>query len=56
MPVSGELCLYYSNKLIIFFYIDNIYIIYTKKNQLNLLGFKNIIIKKYKIKDLSELF
>jgi len=39
-----------------FFYVDNDYIIYTKENQLKLLGFKDIIIKKYEIKDLSELF
>ena len=54
-PISGEPCLYYNNWLIIFFYIDNIYTIYTKKNQLKLLGFKNALIKKYKIKDLGKL-
>jgi len=54
-PVGGEPCLYYNNKLIIFFYIDNVYTIYTKKNQLKFLGFKDAIIKKYKIKDLGKL-
>ena len=39
-----------------FFYIDNIYIIYTKENQLKFLDFKDVIIKKYKIKDLGKLF
>ena len=38
-----------------FFYIDDIYTIYTKKNQLKLLGFKNALIKKYEIKDLGKL-
>ena len=55
-PINRELYLYHNNKLIIFFYMDNIYIIYTKKNQLKFLGFKDAIIKKYKIKDLSKLF
>ena len=54
-PVSGEPCLYYNDSLIIFFYIDDIYTIYTKKNQLKLLGFKNALIKKYEIKDLGKL-
>jgi len=36
--------------------MDNIYIIYIKENYLKFLGFKDIIIKKYKIKDLSKLF
>lgn len=54
-PVSGEPCLYYNNWLIVFFYVDDICAIYTKKNQLKLLGFKNALIKKYEIKDLGEL-
>jgi len=37
--ISGKLYLYYSNKLIIFFYIYNIYTIYTKKNQLKISKF-----------------
>ena len=39
-----------------FFYVDDIYAIYTRENQLKLLGFKDAIIKKYKMKDLGELF
>jgi hypothetical protein len=35
--------------------MDNIYTVYTKKNQLKLLGFKNALIKKYEIKDLGKL-
>ena len=31
-PISGEPCLYYNNQLIVFFYIDDIYTIYTKEN------------------------
>jgi len=35
--------------------MDDVYAIYTKENQLKFLGFKDAIIKKYKIKDLGEL-
>jgi len=38
-----------------FFYMDNIYTIYTRENQLKLLGFKDTIIKKYEMKDLGKL-
>jgi len=39
-PVSGTNCLYTNRQLIIFFYIDNIAVIYTKKDLLRLEEFK----------------
>ena len=35
-PVSGKPCLYHNNLLIVFFYVDNIYVASTKENQLEL--------------------
>jgi len=53
-PVTKELYLYHNDWLIVFFYINNITAAYRKKDLLKFQIFKKCLIKKYKIKDLSD--
>jgi len=50
-----ESCLYHNDWLIVFFYINNIIAIYKKKDLFKLQIFKENLIRKYEIKDLSDL-
>ena len=53
--MAEEPCLYYNDWLIVFFYINDIIATYQKKDLLKLKTFKEHLMKRYKIKDLSEL-
>jgi len=48
-PVLDTNCLFTNRQLIIFFYIDNIAILFTKKDLLRLKEFKVKLLYKYKI-------
>ena len=54
-PVPGTNCLYTDGWLIIFFYIDNIAVLFTKKDFLRLEEFKAKLLHQYKIYVLGDL-
>ena len=54
-PVLGTNCLYTDGQLIVFFYINNIAILYTKKDLLRLEEFKAKLLHQYKIHVLGDL-
>jgi Reverse transcriptase (RNA-dependent DNA polymerase) len=53
--VLGTNCLYTNGRLIVFFYIDNIAVLYTKKDLLRLEEFKAKLLHQYKIHVLGDL-
>jgi len=55
-PVPNVNCLYTNSRLIIFFYINNIVILSTKKNLPRLAEFKAKLLDRYKIRTLGNLY
>ena len=53
-PVAEELCLYYNDWLIVFFYVDDIIAAYRKRDLPKFQIFKEQLINKYEIKDLGD--
>ena len=54
-PVLGINCLYTDRWLIVFFYINNIAVLFTKKDFLRLEEFKAKLLHQYKIYVLGDL-
>jgi len=54
-PVLGTNCLYTDKWLIVFFYVDNIAVIYTKKDLLRLGEFETKLLHRYEICALGDL-
>ena len=54
-PVPGTNCLFTNRRLIVFFYIDNIAILCSKKDLLRLKEFETKLLHKYKIRALGDL-
>jgi Reverse transcriptase (RNA-dependent DNA polymerase) len=54
-PVLGTNCLYTDRQLIVFFYVDDIAVLFTKKDLLRLEEFKAKLLYRYKIRALGDL-
>jgi len=54
-PILGTNCLYTDGRLIVFFYIDNIAVLFAKKDLLRLKEFKAKLLYQYKIRALGDL-
>ena len=54
-PIPGTNCLYTNRRLIIFFYVDNIAVLFAKKDLLRLKEFKAKLLPQYKICALGDL-
>jgi hypothetical protein len=48
-------CLFINDKLIVFFYVNDIVILYRRSNYNEFLSFKSKLFNRYKIQDLGEL-
>ena len=54
-PVPGINCLFTDGQLIVFFYIDDIAVLFAKKDLLRLEEFKAKLLNRYKIHALGDL-
>jgi hypothetical protein len=54
-PVPGTNCLFTNKRLIVFFYVDNIAVLFAKKDLLKLEEFKAKLLNQYKIYALGNL-
>jgi hypothetical protein len=54
-PVPEADCLYMNNKLIVFFYVDDIAILCRRSDYSEFLSFKTKLFNKYEMRDLGEL-
>ena len=54
-PILGINCLFTNRRLIIFFYVDNIAVLYAKKDLQRLEEFKAKLLYYYKIRTLGDL-
>jgi len=54
-PVPGTNCLFTNRRLIVFFYIDDIAVLFAKKDLLRLKEFKAKLLHRYEIRALGDL-
>ena len=54
-PILGTNCLYTDGRLIVFFYVDDIAVLFTKKDLLRLKEFKAKLLHRYEIRALGDL-
>ena len=54
-PILGTNCLYTDGRLIVFFYVDNIAVLFAKKDLLRLEEFKAKLLHRYEIRVLGDL-
>src|SRR5438034_4749163 len=53
--VSNKICLFTNEWLIVFFYIDDIVVLYHKRDQEKFNAFDDFINKEFKLRDLHEI-
>lgn len=54
-PIPEAQCLFTNGRIIVFFYVDDIVILYHKRHQPEFIQFKQALLAKYEFKDLGEL-
>ena len=54
-PITEEACLFVSNELILFFYIDDIVVLFLKKNEKVYQKFKKKLMDYYEMREIEEL-
>jgi len=54
-PVPGTNCLFTNRRLIVFFYVDDIAVLFAKKDLLRLKEFKAKLLHRYEIRALGDL-
>jgi hypothetical protein len=54
-PIPEAQCLFTNGRIIVFFYVDDIVILYHKSHQSEFTQFKQSLLQKYEFKDLGEL-
>lgn len=54
-PIPESQCLFTNGQIIVFFYVDDIVILYHRSHQLEFIQFKQSLLKRYEFKDLGEL-
>ena len=54
-PVLGVNCLYANESLLLFFYVDDIAVLFSKQNQSKFEHFKRNLLRQYKMRTLGEL-
>jgi len=54
-PILGTNCLYTNGRLIVFFYVNDIAALFTKKDLLRLKEFKAKLLQRYEIRVLGDL-
>lgn len=54
-PVTGIECLFTNNSLLLFFYVDDISVLYRRSNRVQFFEFRSTLMDRYKMRDLGEL-
>ena len=54
-PVNEESCFFISKELIVFFYIDDIVVLFRKKHKKTFKEFKEKLMDHYEIREIGEL-
>ena len=54
-PITEEACLFVSDELILFFYVDDIVVLFLKKNEKVYQKFKKKLMDCYEMREIGEL-